>query len=153
MSIQRKQKQSQVDKPQSAMLEHKSIGLTETNQEEIHNHMYEQVTLTPQLAQLDQHTEPPKTMDNPNYDVNNTQLKSMDNPNYDNTQQKVCKVPDISNPVYSSIAATSEPSKSMDNPNYNNTEQNSVKARQLSDVSNPVYSAISDTLASGDPEP
>ena len=150
MSIRRKQKQSQVEKLQSAMLEHKSIELTEADQEEIHNHMYEQVALTPQPEQFDQQTEPPK---------------SMDNPNYDNTQQKTRKVQQlsgVSNPVYSAIAATSanddlkveppEPPKSMDNPNYDNTQQKADKVRQFSDISNPVYSAIAATSANGDPK-
>ena len=86
MSIRRKQRESQVEKLQSAMLEHKSIELTsykETDQDVIHNQRYDKVALIQQTVKSDQNpipSEPSESIDNSNY---------------------------VSSPMYSTIAATS----------------------------------------------
>ena len=107
MSIRRKQKQSQVEKLQNVMLEHKSIELTgyqETNQEEIHNRRYDTVALKPQPVKNVQRPTPSEIHE------------SIDNRNYaqiPNVQRKADKAPlvmqfsDISSPGYSALAATS----------------------------------------------
>ena len=105
MSIRRKQRESQVEKLQSAMLEHKSIELTsykETDQDVIHNQRYDKIALVQQTVKSDQSpipSEPSESIDNNNY---------------------------VSSPVYSTIAATSangEPSPKVQpassaNPNF-----------------------------------
>ena len=98
MSIRRKQRESQVEKLQSAMLEHKSIELTsykETDQDMIHNQKYDKVALVQQTVKYDQNPIPSEPIDNNNYA--NMQLKA----------PLAKQFSDISSPVYSTIAATS----------------------------------------------
>ena len=98
MSIRRKQRESQVEKLQSAMLEHKSIELTsykETDQDMIHNQRYDKVALVQQTVKSDQNPIPSEPIDNNNYA--NMQLKA----------PLAKQFSDVSSPVYSTIAATS----------------------------------------------
>ena len=101
MSIRRKQQESQVEKLQSAMLEHKSIELTsykETDQDMIHIQRYDKVAIVQQTVKSDQSTIPLEPS------------KSIDNSDYANMQQKAPlakQFSDISSPAYSTIAATS----------------------------------------------
>ena len=128
MSIRRKQKQSQVEKLQNVMLEHKSIELTgyqEADQEEVGNQRYDKVTLNPQPVKFDQHPTPselPESISNHNYaEIPNVQQKADKAP-------LVTQFSDIGSPLYSTVDAT-------------------AANGELNPKTQPAYAAISDAHA------